>query len=154
MLESCPQGKPRMPPLDWNWALWLASCHCSKSWAVHLLRSKQYLRRPPRLAEILMAGLPLRATDLQTSSRSTASQSRAHHSRAETSARQALVCNATHHPFISLVPVLCFAATGSLPGYHGAHFGICVISCTVLTSSSLKQSLKRSFRILTLGWDA
>ena len=131
MLERCLQRKPKISPLDWNWALWLASCHCSKSWAVHLLRSKQYRRRPPRLAEILMAGLPLRATDLQTSSRSTASQSRAHHSRAETSARQALVCNATLHPFISLVP--CFAATGSLPGFIGSPYGICLTSSTALS---------------------
>ena len=118
--------------LDWNWALWLAFCHCSKSQAVQSLMTKQW-KRAPRLAEIFMAGLPLKATDLQTNSRSTASPSRAYHNRAKTSARQALVRNTTIHPFIFLVQVLCFAAMGILPGYHGSPFAISFTSSTAVS---------------------
>ena len=93
----------------------------------------QAVEAGPRLAEIFMAGLPLKATDLQTNSRSTASPSRAYHNRAKTSARQALVRNTTLHPFIFLVQVLCFAAMGILPGYHGSPFAIFFTSSTAVS---------------------
>ena len=104
-----------------------------------------------------MAGLLRKATDLQTINRSTASQSRAHHSRAKTSARQALVCNATA-PIQSVVQVLCFAAKGILPGYRALHWHL----LHICKSDDIKHSdekseeelLKRSSRVLTLGWAA